>query len=455
MKTLTISLIGFLLVLNVSGITTFEKNYIRNFRESGNTVRQTADGGYLIAAVSEFSQTYLIRTNPNGDTLWTKLYEGVCHDILEETDGSFVLCGSLSGNALLRKIDSNGTPVWAKSYGGTSEEIAFSLLQTGDGGFMFCGYTQSLGAVFQSVYCVRTNFAGDLIWEKFYSKLYFSEGVRIRELSGGDFLICGNANVISKTPVPNNIILIKINFSGDTLWTRDYIDATGTLATSFAETADNGFIVCGSFGTLPSGNAVSLIKFDSNGGFQWFKTVNLSGNDSRANWIERTIDDNFIVTGTADNNLFVVKADNLGDTLWSRFYSNNILAKGNCIQPTSDGGYVACGQSGSSTTSFSTYLIKTDDVGLITGTDGQNTLNGYPSAFPNPAKERFSIKLDHNHLPVTIELFDMMGGCRLYKKNIESNSITIDVSILSAGIYILRIRKEIQVLSVSKVILIK
>lgn len=438
MKTLTTSLIGFLLVLTVSGMTTFEKNYIRNYRESGKSVRQTSDGGYIIAAVSEFSQTYLIKTNPDGDTIWTKLYDGICYDILEETDGNFVLCGTLSGNALLRKVDNNGALVWAKSFGGTADEVAYSLLQTTDGGFMICGYTQSLGTVFQSVYCVRTDSAGDLIWEKFYSKLAVSVGVAIREQSGGDFLICGNADIISKSPTINQVVLIKINLDGDTLWTRDYSD--GTVVTSFAVTADNGSLLCGYMGSIPSGNAVSLLNFDADGGFQWQKSLNLGNDDSRGNWIERANDDHFIITGTSDSSLFVLKADNAGDPLWTRFYNNSTIAKGNCIRQTSDGGYVVCGQSGSSTTSFSTYLIKTNDAGLLTGIDNQHNSDISVSTNPNPASDLLHVTFPASNNICRIQLIDLSGNIRLQTAvNPGCTQQTMVVRDLPNGCYIMKV----------------
>jgi|WetSurMetagenome_2_1015567.scaffolds.fasta_scaffold44529_2 hypothetical protein len=454
MKTLATSLIGFLLVLSVSGMTTFEKNYIRNFRESGKAVRQTSDGGYIIAAVSEFSQTYLIRANSNGDTLWTKLYDGVCYDILEEMDGSFVLCGAMSGNALLRKVDSNGLPLWIKTFGGTSDEVAYSLLQTVDGGFMFCGYTQSLGTEFQSVYCVRTDFAGDPVWEKYYSKLAVSEGVAIRELSVGNFLICGNANIISKGPTLTQVVLIKIDFnSGDTIWTRNFMDGTGTLCTSFAETSDNGFLLCGSIGLLPSGSAVSLLQFDPNGSFQWSKILTLNSSNSQGNWIERTDDDNFIVTGNSDNNLFVFKADNAGDTLWTRFYNNSTMAKGSCIQQTSDGGYVVCGQSGSSTTAFSTYLIKTDDAGLLTSIGHQQSNDMMVCVFPNPATDILNIDLPDGSKATSIELIDMMGITKIRMASAPSTMRqTIDLHGLAKGCYIIRVQNEDKSFGMSKVV---
>jgi hypothetical protein len=444
MKTLCMTLFGILMVLTVSGMTTFEKNYIRNYRESGKAVRQTNDGGYIIAAVSEFSQTYLIRTNSNGDTLWTKLYDGVCYDILEQMDGSFVICGSLSGDALLRKVDSDGMPLWTKTFGGTSDDVAYSLLQTPDGGFMFCGYTQSFGTEFQSVYCVRTDFIGDPIWEKYYSKLAVSEGVAIRELSVGNFLICGNASIISKGPTLNQVVLIKIEFnSGDTIWTRNFTDGTGTVCTSFVETPDHGFLLCGSIGLLPSGSAVSLLQFDLNGSIQWSKILTLNSSNSQGNWIEKTDDDNFIVTGTSDSDLFVFKSDNAGDTLWTRFYNNSTIAKGSCVQQTSDGGYVICGQSGSSTTSFSPYLVKTNDVGLLTGIWGHNDHDIAISTYPNPVSDFLNIEVNPQDRDVTIELLDLPGHiCLQTTLNGTDNRQILDVRGLPKGLYVLQLKTE-------------
>jgi len=72
---------------------------------------------------------------------------------------------------------------------------------------------------------------------------------------------------------------------------------------------------------------------------------------------------------------------------------------------------------------------------------------------PNPAKEKITIRFDHLRAPVTIELYDMMGICRLNQSNVDSEAITLDVSKLPAGIYMLRIDNGTRGSDVSKVVL--
>ena len=72
---------------------------------------------------------------------------------------------------------------------------------------------------------------------------------------------------------------------------------------------------------------------------------------------------------------------------------------------------------------------------------------------PNPAKESITIRFDHLRAPVTIELYDMMGICRLNQNCVVSEGITLDVSPLPAGIYMLRVDNGARVPGVTKVVL--
>jgi hypothetical protein len=118
-------------------------------------------GGYIVAGWTfsfdaGFGDVYLIKTNSNGDTLWTRTYGGSDHDwgrsVQQTTDGGHIVAGYTTSfgtggsDFCVIKTDSLGDPLWTRTYGGSSDEWANSVQQTTDGGYIVAGYTTSFGA---------------------------------------------------------------------------------------------------------------------------------------------------------------------------------------------------------------------------------------------------------------------------------------------------------------------
>jgi len=127
----------------------------------GQSVQQTSDGGFVVAGyTSSFGaggyDAYLIRTDANGDTLWTRTYGGSGHDygysVQQTADSGFVVAGYTysfgagSRDVYLIRTDATGDTLWTRTYGGEDEDIGRSVQQTSDGGFVVAGYTYSFGA---------------------------------------------------------------------------------------------------------------------------------------------------------------------------------------------------------------------------------------------------------------------------------------------------------------------
>lgn len=118
-------------ISNLSAQITFEKTYGGTFRDVASAVKQTTDGGYIIGGglgnVKQFfNDAYLIKTDANGDTIWTKSYGNLggefVYSLLQTKDGGYVMCGSNSDFKLfgtnkiyLFKTDANGDTLWVKN----------------------------------------------------------------------------------------------------------------------------------------------------------------------------------------------------------------------------------------------------------------------------------------------------------------------------------------------------
>lgn len=91
------------------------------------------------------------------DTLWTRAYGGESDDwaycIKVTSDGGYIFAGETnsiplgdgSRDVYVSRIDVDGNEIWAEVYGGNGQDWAESILQTDDGGFIICGSTRSFG----------------------------------------------------------------------------------------------------------------------------------------------------------------------------------------------------------------------------------------------------------------------------------------------------------------------
>jgi len=173
----------------------------------GNSVQQTNDGGYiLIGATNSFGNgnvdLWLIKTNSKGDSIWSKTFGGVLLDagatVLQTSDLGFILTGwtksfgSGEADIWLIKTDSNGDSIWSKTYGGMLDDYGNALDETSDGGFIIVGSTESFGFGKTDVYLMRVDSHGDTLWTKTYGGELDEGGYSVRQTFDGGYIIAGS-----------------------------------------------------------------------------------------------------------------------------------------------------------------------------------------------------------------------------------------------------------------------
>src|SRR3989304_6773036 len=177
-------------------------------QDGASSVEQTGDGGYILAGYTYsnsfgINDVFLIKTDMNGDTLWTRTYGGILGDpvfcVHHTVDGGYILAGwsqsyglGNNGQACLLKIDANADTVWTKTYGGPFTDAFNHVLETPDNGYLATGYTNSSSGGGSDIFVVRTNTLGDTLWMKTYGTPFREEqSEKIEFTSDGGYVITG------------------------------------------------------------------------------------------------------------------------------------------------------------------------------------------------------------------------------------------------------------------------
>jgi len=372
---------------------TWERTYDNGRGDQGLSVVQTNDGGYIVTGSTIITtdstnyhfQVYIIRTDNYGDTLWTKIYGGEDWDwgnsIQQTTDGGFIITGATyspqtqTGDVYLIKTDENGDSLWTRTYGGVYVEVGNSVQQTTDEGYIITGYTRSTGTGSSEVYLIKTNNVGDTLWTKTFGGEENDVGYSVQQTTDGGYIITGYTLSFG---VSNfyDIYLIKTDSNGDSLWTKVFNGGSSDIGYSVEQTTDGGYIISGVTWSFGYGNDdVYLIKTDCNGDTLWTKTFGGTAYESGLTSVQQTIDGGYIVTGSTNSfgngvdDVFLIKTDSDGNTLWTRTFGGTGNDCGRSVHQTIDGGYIITGY----TWSFGgnkddVYLIKTDENGIVTST---------------------------------------------------------------------------------------
>ncbi len=295
--------------------------------------------------------------------------EDVGRSVIKTSDGGYAVVGKkeIDGNidVYLLKTDANGATIWETTFGASSEEDAYSVIQNADGGFTVLGLDYASGT-----FLSKTDASGDLLWTKSVApEIRCYDFVKTPDdgyALVGEF-IGGGQNYYT--------YLIRANSVGDTLWTRKFGDP-GEINTPYSLklTADGGFVLTGETTSPPSTgeNDLFLIKTDASGNFLWDKRFGTPALIEQGYSVLQTSDGGFLVGGTVIDALteksagFLVKTDADGDTIWTKQYGfpqPYLFNQIESIVPTSDGGYALCGWAGSLTGNIFGYLIRTDALG--------------------------------------------------------------------------------------------
>ena len=323
-----------LLKTDAEGNALWIRTYGGEFVEDGFAVEPTDEGGYIIAGRAlifsdttrvmasltetnwppHHSDAWLLKTNQNGDTLWTRKYGGEGHDyitsVYQTVDQGYILAGAYnadhsypnyeidenylpaSSRAWLIKTAANGDTLWTRQFRSRSQ--ANRVIVTSDGGYLFAGWIfPELQSNQSDVYVVKTDASGDTLWTRIIGGSASEIGLSVCEIADG-YIIAGQ---VKPAGLPYDALLVKTGFTGEVQWVNTF-GGTRSDAAFTVEPSRRGILVTGNTNGnwwIHQGDGW-IFEVDGSGNLLWEKVYNVRLSDYAFCGIQNAEGD-FLISG--------------------------------------------------------------------------------------------------------------------------------------------------------------
>jgi hypothetical protein len=419
--------------------------------------------GSIIAILAFCAVSTAVHPAAGAATGWSKTYGGSGSDsatyFVKTNDGGYAISGYTNSfgaggrDAWLIKTDSAGNMQWNKTYGGTGDDYAYSLVQTVDGGYSLFGMTFPGGLLtgIGDYWLVKTDSAGNMQWNKTYGAPTTGEyGFHGIQTIDGGYVMSGWNGTASGGPQISVVWLVKADAVGNMQWNRTFARAPGygnEVGFTVIQAKDGGYAIAACTNSSGTGLEGWLIKTDSSGNLQWDKTY---GGTPYGLWysLVQTVEGGYAAVGTTDSygaggrDVWLGKMDSAGNMQWNKTYGGKGDDYGTSIAQAIDGGFVIGGY----TPSFGAggtdvWVIKTDLIGnaqwnktfggpgndggngphaIAQAADGGYAVVNYGASFGAGGNDAYLIKFDaagNTPAPPAASAFtnvNVLAGCTWY-----------------------------------------
>ncbi len=235
----------------------WEHTYGGEFWESAFGGTATSDGGALITGYTESfgaaeADLYLVKINADGDTAWTRTYGGPDIDegyaAAETNNGGFVVAGEYrralgaAASTWLLYTDMNGDTVWTRTWDSVDFSYRINAVQVlPNGDILLAGGLRSMEGMPAKGWLSLVNSEGAIQWSKFFAPEFGGEFLTADITQDGGFALAGYINRSSVEDTDG--WLVRTNMDGEEQWSQNY---GGGVGESFAQVfaADNDSYVC-------------------------------------------------------------------------------------------------------------------------------------------------------------------------------------------------------------------
>jgi hypothetical protein len=418
-----------------------------------NSVRQTIDGGYVMAGVTYSnngdvfgnhggSDMWVVKLDHNGAVEWQHAYGGSGHDhgysIWQTSEGGYVVAGetlSTDGDVLgnhgqwdvwVVKLDPMGVIEWARTYGGSASDYARSIQQTADGGYIVGAETRSSDGDVSGIHvgpdfwALKLDANGGIQWQRCLGGSgYDGSTTTIQQTMDGGYITCESSTSDDGDLTENHgafdYWVAKLDSAGGIQWQRALGGSSDDYASNIAQTADGGFAVIGQTDSN-DGDVTGyhgdtdywLVKLDAAGGIQWQQCYGGTGLDQGSDVLEVT-GGGYLVSGATESmdgdvtnyhgerDAWLVRLDSEGTLLWQKTIGGSSHDAALAIVPADQAGYIMAGASYSNDGDVSGNHGEQDCWVVKLGPDNVGIAEPEGprvfSLYPNPARDVLNVHL--------------------------------------------------------------
>jgi uncharacterized repeat protein (TIGR01451 family) len=400
---------------NVAPAIEWQKCFGGNKNDKISSTAITSDGGYIFVGESTstdydlaglpihggsdfYPDIWVVKVAQSNTIEWQKRLGSsgseVAKSIIQTNDGGYIISGITNANggdvsgfygaedAWVVKLSASGSIQWQKCYGTTGQEVACSLTQTRDGGYIFAGYVFSQDTTTNTYgyrrgyegWVVKISNLGAIEWEKLIGTYGgWEEFNSVRQTSDGGYILAGKISTPDTTLHSHlgsfDAWIVKLSPLGMVEWQKCLGGATFDVAYSVIQTTDGGYVVAAETRNIDNGDVTGghggfgdfwVVKLSKLGIIQWQKTFGGSQGD-RAYSIIQTPDGGYIAAGLGESNDgdithshgswadgLVLKLSEQGVVQWYKCLGGSFHETLSSIIATPDGGYLASGSTSSS-----------------------------------------------------------------------------------------------------------
>ena len=252
------------------------------FYDYAKSIEQTTDGGYVVTGWSESNDGevsvnhgvydyWVVRLDASGSVIWQKSLGGTGEDqansVQQTIDGGYVVAGySLSTNGNVTgnhgnsdywvvKLDAYGNITWQKSLGGSDGDVAHSIQQTADEGYIVAGSSNSndgdvTGSNGESdFWIVKLDTTGSITWQNSLGGSVYEYALSVKQITDGGYIVAGlaysNDGDISGYLGGGDSWIVKLDAAGNITWQKSFGGTDSDNTNSIQQTLDGGFIIAG------------------------------------------------------------------------------------------------------------------------------------------------------------------------------------------------------------------
>ncbi len=314
------------------GNMVWDKTFGLSDNDVAFSIIQTEDGGYAISGYTIFKNIgeadfYIIILDEKGNKLWNKTFFesnwDCAYSIIQTKDEGYVISGYTwskgagKADAWVIKLDNKGNMVWNKTFGGSENDEAHSIIQTKDGYYIIVGTTQSKGAGEWDTWIIKLDEQGNMEWDKTFGGSDDDCAYSIIQTEDGGYAISGYTR--SKGKGKTDAWVIKLNNKGNMVWNKTFGGYDNDIARSIIQTEDGDYVIVGETQSKGAGEWDAwIIKLDKQGNIEWDKTIGGSSWDSILSIIQ-TEDGDYVVAGwtmskgAGEADAWVIKLDEKGN----------------------------------------------------------------------------------------------------------------------------------------------